>query len=317
MMSFPSFFVFVVLIAFIQWPAMAGDILFQDSFETGLEQPGVVTDNFESADMSTTNDAGFSWSANNKTSIVTQHPIDGPVAVYNNGSIYNIANPIMGDGTLRDWSAFAGDYSLRFRYPANQSWSEQRFDLGSAYPEIWVRFWLRVPQNFEHNTGNTNNKLFAIWMDGYEFGGLGPTIVWQYRNDGSNGSTTMFYKLQNTGALNNDNGQRHSGELQTQPFISFPDDQGRWMQLAFHVKASSSAASSDGVVQMYRRWDGESNFTLIHEDLNVELLHAPPAGPVGFRRGYLMGWANAAYENDTEWLLDDFTVSAEPLIRLP
>ncbi len=250
---------------------------------------GSFTDSFETGDFSATDGNGFKWRNPNKTDIVNS----------TNGN---------------NWQAKVGNSSLRFLYPADNFISEQRFELGKSYPEIWIRYWLRVPKNFKHNTGNTNNKLLAIWMDEYEFKGYGPTVVWQYRNNGNNGSNTMFYKMQNTGVLNDGNGGRHSGELQTKPFISYPADQGRWMQLVFHVKAGSSSTSSDGVVQMYRRWEGEAAYKKIHEDLNVPKLHAPANGPSGFKFGYLMGWANAPYASTTEWLLDDFTVSDTSLL---
>lgn len=70
----------------------------------------LIFDSFESRNMSTTSVDGFSWSSNNRTSIVTQGSVDGPVAVYNNGSIYNIASPIMADGSVRGWSVIEGDY---------------------------------------------------------------------------------------------------------------------------------------------------------------------------------------------------------------
>ncbi len=276
----------------------------------------LIFDSFESRDMSTTSVDGFLWGSNNSTSIVTQDSVDGPVAVYNNGSIYNVASPIMADGSVRDWSVIEGGYGLRFRYGSGLHWAEQRFDLGVGYPEIWIRFWLRVPLNFKHNTGNTNNKLLAIWMDDYEFQGFGPTVVWQYRNDGNNGSTTMYYKIRNTGYLNNNNGQRHSGELQSHAFITYPSDQGRWMQVVFHIKSSSSVLAADGIVEMYRRWQSENSFTLLHQELNVPLLHVAGSGLNGFKQGYLMGWANAPYENDTEWLLDGFSVSENSLLSL-
>ncbi len=258
-------------------------------------------DSFESLDMSATNSDGFSWTSSVRTSIVTQHPVDGNVVVFNGNSIYNIVN----DG--RNWAARDGDYSLRFRYPAGQDWSEQRFDLGSAYPELWVSFWLRVPTNFSHGAGSpTNHKLFAIWMDGYEIHGDGPTVTWNFWNDGNNGSNiTVSYS---------DGGFGGNGpQVQSTPFISYPTDQGRWMNVAFRVKASTNTTSNNGVIEMWRRWEGETVHSQLHLLTDADIA-IPTGGPEGWKAGYLVGWANAPYDNDTEWLLDNFTVSETSLL---
>ncbi len=268
----------------------------------------IFSDSFESADFSSTNIEGFKWSFPNRTSIVKQDPEVGAVVVNNGKAIYNII------GSARDWTAKSGIHSMRFHYPAGESMSEQRFNLVTPHRDLWFRYWLRVPVNFRHGTGNNNNKLFAIYMDSYEFKGLGPTVVWQYRNNGSNGSNTVVYHLNNTGTMNDSNGQRHSGELQSTPFITYPDDQGRWMQLVFHVKAASNSSLHDGVIQMWRRWQNESSFTKLHEITNAQI-HSP-VSTNGWRAGYIMGWANAAYSVDTEWLLDDFIVSDTSLVSV-
>lgn len=113
------------------------------------------------------NDAGFAWEQNNRTSVVTMNPQCGglaegdAVAVYNNGPICN------GPADGKDWTAFEGDYSLRFRYPGGEPMSEQRFNFGEQrYHELWIRYWLRVPDDFTQ--GDSKNKLLAIWVDTYE-----------------------------------------------------------------------------------------------------------------------------------------------------
>ncbi|MCF6299533.1 MAG: hypothetical protein L3J52_00175 [Proteobacteria bacterium] len=273
----------------------------------------LITDSFESLDMGGTNLDGFSWANNNRTSVVTQDLIDGPVAVYNNGAIYNIASPTMPDGSARNWTAFGGDYSLRFRYPAGETWAEQRFDLGGAYPDLWMSFWLRVPTNFKHginpNTPNaSNNKLFSIWMDGYETAGDGPTVTWNFWSAGAGGDSSELRVSFSEGG-NTANG----GQLQPASFITYPSDQGRWMQIVIHVVAATNASSNDGVIELSRRWDGDSAFAQLHliTDANIAI---PAAGPEGWAAGYLMGWANARYQTDTEWLLDGIIFSETSLI---
>lgn len=256
-------------------------------------------DSFESGDMSATNADGFAWGNNNRTSVVT-----ADAAVWNNGPI---DNPIP-DGS--DWTPHHGDHCLRFRYPALEAWAEQRFDMGSAYPEIWIRYFLRIPHNFIHEnpTGSSaNNKFFALWVDGYSQHGEGPTIVWNFwpQDDGSSRFTYSFSN-ETTGVVGH-----HAGY---DDFIRYPDDQGRWMQVLLYAKMSSSATADDGETRIWRRWEGEQDYTLIAESLERGFVE-PAAGPAGWAAGYVMGWSNSGYAEDTEFLLDEFTLSVTSLLK--
>ena len=265
----------------------------------------IFSDSFESANMSATSTDGFKWDKNNRTSIVTQDPSDGPVAVYNNRTIHNIDNKTMPDGSIRDWHAENGKYSLRFRYAAGRNWVEQRYDFGKGYPELWVSYWMRVPVNYKRGSGR-NNKWFNIQMapmsqyedstvsriemQDWPSGSGGFNINIQFRN-GSNG------KFINSSSYKN--------------FIT-PADAGKWMHIIYHLKASATTSSTDGIIRMYRRWQGEPGYTLINDlnNLNVGIgAGSVSSGRLGWVAGYLMGYANTAYATDTEWLLDDFVVS--------
>jgi hypothetical protein len=258
----------------------------------------LLADSFESGDMSATNPDGFKWGKNNRTSVVT-----ATHAVWNNGSINN---PI---GNAQDWTPFDGAHSLRFRYPALDAWSEQRFKLGGAYPEIWIRYWLRVPLNFVHENvtgGAGNNKFFALWMDGYSQHGEGPTIVWNFWPQPEGGSYFTYSLSQEpTGP------KGHHGKYAD--FIRSPEDRGRWMQVVLYAKMSSTPTSTDGESRIWRRWQDGCDFTPISETLGRSFV-APAGGPNGWAAGYIMGWANSGYVEDTEWLLDEFTVSTSSLL---
>ena len=103
------------------------------------------------------------------------------------------------------------------------------------------------------------------------------------------------------------------GQVQSTHFITYPSDQGRWMHLVFHLTAATNDISNDGVLEMWRRWENEADYSLFHQitDANIPV---PTAGPHGWANGYLMGWTNAKYVEDTEWLLDNFTVSTSSLL---
>ena len=267
--------------------------------------PNLLEDGWESGDMSTTNSDGFSWGANNRTSIVTMNAACStpgqPVAIYNNNVI---CNEVPGS----DWTAKTGDNSLRVRYPADTSWAEQRFDLGVAQRELWCRYWIRVPTNFKHRSGTgsgPNQKWFIMWMDFYEGAGDGSTVYWQTWADGSNGSTI---------AINHTDGNfsGSGGTFGNTAFISYPDDQGRWMQCVYRLVTETSPGAGNGILQFWRKWEGGS-FVQIHSFSGLTLA-VPDAGPDGWKVGYLMGWSSPLYDVETEWLIDDFALSTESLL---
>lgn len=248
-----------------------------------LQAERVFFDSFESADMSGTNSAGFSWGQNNRTSVVTDNAV-----VYSNGE-KNVSIP-----SGRDWEPKHEDHSLRFRYPAGQTMAEQRFDLGKHYQDIWLAYWARVPINFSH--GSLNNKFLSIWPQVYDRAG---TVTWQTRPTGSGGANLVYQ-----------DGGVTSGETDYTPFISVPNDRGRWMHVVARVKAASGPNANDGIIQFYRRWEGESSYTKIHEKLNADTWD-DSSSQQGISQGYILGWANDPFDQDTEWFIDGFAVHTQ------
>ncbi|MCP4256812.1 MAG: hypothetical protein GY774_04695, partial [Planctomycetes bacterium] len=96
-------------------------------------------------------------------------------------------------------------------------------------------------------------------------------------------------------------------EEQKTAFITVPDDRGRWMQCVHRLKTGSAEGVADGIIQLYRRWEGESSFTMIHDMQDAE--NQWNGAGVGYEQGYIMGWANDPYTEDTEWLMDNFEMA--------
>lgn len=261
-----------------------------------------VSDSFESRDLSAGQVGGLTWGSPNRTTLVTQDSQQGDMVIYNR------EGPVELPQGSKSWKAKDGNVSMRFDFPGKKgAWAEQRFSLASAQQEIWIRFWLRVPTNYRHGPGSpSNNKLFALWMDDYSSKGAGPSVIWEFWNDGSGGSKLAYHY--------SPGGHKVAGShQQEQTFIRYPADQGRWMQLVMHVKAASGASANDGVIELYRRWEDEKEFSVLHSDKQANI--APPAGgPFGWKAGYFMGWSNPGYEAATEWLLDDVALSSSSLL---
>lgn len=259
----------------------------------------LLSDGFESGNMATTNSDGFAWGSLNRTSIVT---MDGA----SNNVVY--PNPlVVNDG--RDWTAKTGSNSLRFRYPAGSNWTEQRFAIGAAYPEIWMAFWLRVPTNFYHSDAvePSNNKLMSLWMDGYEGFGEGSTVWLGFYPNGSGGSD--FYCIVSAGDYSGGGGAQGLTS-----FITVPDNLGDWMHLVVRVVCESAPDASDGTMEVWRKWDGGS-YTKTHNRTGQPIKVA--TSTPGFANGYLLGYANSPYSSTTEFLLDDFQLSTTDQWSVP
>lgn len=291
----------IVLFGFTSFTGNAG-VIFSDSFESG--------------DMSATSTDGFSWDKNNSTSIVTQDQTDGPVAIYNNQPIYNIHDTTMPDGSTRNWTAKVGANSLRFRYAAGANWSEQRYDLGKGYPEIWISYWIRVPTNYKRGLGssNVNNKWFDILMGPMSQYSNG-TVSRIEMQDWPGSSNSMNINI----AFRNGSDGKYKNSNMYSQFVT-PADAGKWMHLVYQLRASATTSTTDGIIRMYRRWENETGYTLINELVNLNVgigAGSVSSGYLGWGSGYFMGYANSPYNNDTEWLIDDFIVSDTSLFLNP
>jgi hypothetical protein len=257
-------------------------------------------DNFESADMSQTNSQGFFWEANNRTSVVYG---DGEKseAVWNNGPVSNVQE--------LDWKAWEGNHSLRFRWAAGENWAEQRFNLGMAQKEVWFSYFIRVPHNYRHCTSCTrrNNKFFSLWMDNYEVKGIGSTF-WLSMEDAGNGDTDLAFSYSQGNNTGSGSFQQHA------PFINIATDRGRWMQIVIHLKTESATGTNDGTVETWRRWSDDTTFTALHSSTTVGF-NISESGPQGFIKGYLFGWANGPYAENTDWLMDEVKISTTSLLE--
>jgi hypothetical protein len=263
----------------------------------------IILDSFETGDLSASQTSGLDWLKPNRTSLVKRDSVLGDLIIYNGSGVVEIQ-----EGFDRQWQAYEGDVSMRFDFPSgSNSWAEQRFSLDSAHEEIWISFWLKVPINYRHSSNSpSNSKLFALWMDDYSKKGAGPTVIWEFWNDGSDGSKVAYHYSPGGYRTANSHKQHTS-------FIRYPNDQGRWMQVVMHVKAARNTDSNDGIIRLYRRWAGETEFAKLHEDTQADI-GPPSSGPKGWKAGYLMGWSNPGYRQRTEWLLDDFKISRDSLL---
>lgn len=223
-----------------------------------------------------------------------------------------------------------GNYSLKFRFPAvgsegnKYSDAEQRFKLGGHYPELWIKYDLYIPQNYYHrNSGGPttyNNKFLMLWAGSYQPDNReGPLIGAHYwpRSDGSsnvnafasatvNGKIVFNGKHWNCSACGSGDGADSNGITK--------DDLGHWMTIVLHVKYASKS-NNDGVYELWKtNWRGETNKLFnIHDGPWYATMPNSTQAARGFDQGYLLGWANSGFVNETVLYIDNITFSTTPL----
>lgn len=255
-----------------------------------------VTDGFESGNLSHSEN-GFKWGSSTKASVSTEKPK-------------------------------SGKYSLRVAYPAvpngKDSWAEQRFHLGGFYPELWIKYDLYVPTNYYHRNqqsegyGSDNNKGYAfIWAGSYEdiTKREGPMLGPGFWPNGDGSSRVIMWasasvngvKLLNTHWFDDPNGKNHNA-------ITLAD-RGHWMNIVIHAKYASQS-NDDGVYELWKT-DYNGSVTKLIDIHNgpwyaTQPLTTTPAR--GFAEGYLLGWSNSGFDNDTVFYIDNFEVSNTSLL---
>ncbi len=215
-----------------------------------------------------------------------------------------------GDPRVTDIDPVAGTYSLEFRHRPcrndidEDSNSEQRINIPDL-AEFWMRYKLLVPANYAHRVpvGTGNNKFFFIgWDDG-----VAPDRILAdletIRNPATGGSSLF---CQTVHPVNGSAQQITSPQVQVVDVISATGAivPGVASVISIHVKVASGAETNDGVLELW------ADDTIIFRKTNLRLSY--PSGSVlygtapFFRVGYIQGYANSGYDEETIFRVDDF-----------
>jgi hypothetical protein len=223
------------------------------------------------------------------------------------------ANGFTWDGAMPVGSgqAFSGQYALQFTFgpdaPQEDSFSEERFNLGRYLSEYWVDYMLFVPANFLHRIESGfpgNNKFFMTWRDtysdtdggtwriGYEFNQPWPTSE----------SASLLRPMSSRWDLNS-----WTDHLLDHPDIgkafiagAGPVQPGQWTRIRLQFRAASSRADADGIMRM---WVNDALFAEMTTG-KFHNFYDTPADAV-LRKGYFLGWSNSGYAEETTFFIDD------------
>ena len=205
--------------------------------------------------------------------------------------------------TVSTSKAHNGKYALRFHYiakPAGQdATAEQRFYLGSPKKDLYVRFYINFPSNFKIREYPANNKMIVVWgntysdvetqsqeYDLYNFmprakkRAVGDSFILSYDPSARHGDVS---KIQGLGAWSFKNLQL-----------------GKWYCFEYHFKPDTG--SGNGAMEFWV--DGVKKYG----KTGIKWESAPPPNQF-FLNGYLMGWANSGFDENTDIYIDDVVFS--------
>jgi hypothetical protein len=215
-------------------------------------------------------------------------------------------------------------YSLRLYFQGgasgSDSFAEQRFDLGigNNYTNITLEWYAYYPDGTEglgakfvhRGDSPNNNKLFRLWK-GDRLDGNNGYSDYTHKHGASTlqsanvaGDELAFVEWSDGGEMDS-NGSHYnpSAARSVENFIT-DDYRGRWVPMKV-VSRSATSANNDGVIEVWR--DG----TRVLNATTLDSYSIVGASGNDFDFGYIMGWANSGFADNTYMYIDDFGISAE------
>ena len=202
--------------------------------------------------------------------------------------------------------ARSGGNAVRFRYqpsPVTDDGvnAELRFNLGEDRPEVYARYYVYLPDGSEpdHNAynvrskreGGTNNKFFRLWHEEYS----GP-LKWGASVGASDDGLARLFPETRAWGCNIGVGQLIDGSSWTLP----QDIRGRWILVEWRVHGDDG--TGNGLLQIWF----DSELVIDEQEIAVD---GAPCGTNTFLNGYLMGWANSGFDEETFVYIDDVAFS--------
>jgi hypothetical protein len=223
------------------------------------------------------------------------------------------------EGASGDRAHFA---EQRFVLTRNRSERRVRNDASqTAYQEVWIAYWLRVPHNYFHARGRANNNkgFVYLWKDRYEDRGSADEHVTPTANSiqwwptGSNGASrvSVFSTRQRNGWGHMDQATRVAstrqapGEHDRMGLAFLPHERGRWVRVVVGMRASDSTQAANGFTKIYLDGELAMEWTGLRGGANNRDQN-------GYDRGYLLGYANSGFEQTTSFYVTDFRVGTTP-----
>lgn len=211
-----------------------------------------------------------------------------------NGFSWSTAN---GGVSVSSERAFSGTHSLRFRFEADvlgdDSWAEQRFNLGRNLTEIWIDMMIYVPANYRHrNDSPSNNKFIRIWGDDYAAENKVGASTW-FSSSSPTTSSMRIDRFTTPSGM----GPSSGPDGVTSPTAAYAVTKGAWNRVRLHFRHTTSFLDNNALAEV---WFGATK-VLSWSDMNQVFDSARPY----WNAGYLLGWSNSGFDEETIFFIDD------------
>jgi hypothetical protein len=203
---------------------------------------------------------------------------------------------------------------LRFRYlnredfGSDHSWSEQRFHIPIDAVQLEISYDLFVPGNYVHSPGN--QKSVVVWSGPYGTSNANISIKTEnWPTD--NGATPSVH----IGVDGTDYG--HS-TIPADPLMLI-DGYGQWQRIHVYVELAEGPGDF-GIFELRR--DGVLITGTHHPDVEPSWTGTPVPELISYAtrgnfldQGYLLGWANGGFAEETVFCIDNFSIRANSVIQ--
>jgi hypothetical protein len=189
--------------------------------------------------------------------------------------------------------------------------AEQRYNLGRNCTHYGVRYRLFIPANYKHRaqSGSTvNNKFHMVWSDAPYSDVAGGTLRTGFEVNRGGDFQSNIRCMSSRWNYNSWDSSNPFGDYnvtgQGSPLISIEDAAiiGAWNLVEIEMKPSTDRTTADGIQRMW------VNGALVAHTTTAKLnnFYETPAPPAAYRNGYLIGWANSGYEEETIFQASEF-----------
>ena len=189
-------------------------------------------------------------------------------------------------------------HAVDIKYNINdQTNAHLSMNLLGYYKELYIDYDLFIPANY-YKTGTANNKLIRIWRDNYidSASGLGQHVgasMWTSSVGDGSGKLRCDCAMEQV-----IDGTWSTSSRGTTDDLFIPiAEAGSWVHITVYVRVPTHAGDvsknvGDGIIRIFKNGVVSCEITD---------LHTVGAGPQEFGNMYLMGWANAAYAEETHF----------------